>query len=235
MSILFMVLVLGWQGGQTETKPDENPDVKKISYILGYQYGDYIRKQKVEIDTDELLAGILDAAEGKPRYEAAEMQKAMRAFQSGLQKKHQADRVKSLEKNLKEGKAFLAENKAKPGVQTLESGLQYKVLTAGTGPKPKLDDSVTVHYRGSFLNGKEFDSSHRNNKPANFKVKQVIPGWIEALQKMEVGSKWMLYIPSDLAYGPQGYGQAIPGNAALVFEIELLGIGEETQTKTENQ
>jgi FKBP-type peptidyl-prolyl cis-trans isomerase FklB len=130
------------------------------------------------------------------------------------------------EKNKAEGEAFLAENKKKEGVKTLPSGLQYKVIKAGTGKKPKVTDTVTTHYRGTLMNGTEFDSSYRRGQPVSFQVNGVIPGWTEALQLMEEGAKWQLFIPSNLAYGERGAGRDIGPNATLVFEIELLSIEE---------
>ena len=123
-------------------------------------------------------------------------------------------------------KAFLAANKKKPGVVTLPSGLQYKVLKEGTGKSPKVTDTVTVHYRGTLIDGTEFDSSYRRNEPATFEVGQIIPGWVEALQLMKTGAKWQLFIPSELAYGEQGAGSQIGPNSVLLFEVELLSIGE---------
>jgi FKBP-type peptidyl-prolyl cis-trans isomerase FklB len=128
------------------------------------------------------------------------------------------------DKNQKEGEVFLAENKKKKGVVTLPSGLQYHVITAGTGKIPKATDTVTTHYRGTLIDGTEFDSSYKRGEPASFPVNGVIKGWTEALQLMKVGSKWQLFIPSNLAYGPQGAGQVIGPSATLIFEIELLSI-----------
>jgi FKBP-type peptidyl-prolyl cis-trans isomerase FklB len=128
------------------------------------------------------------------------------------------------DKNQKEGEVFLAENKKKKGVVTLPSGLQYRVITAGTGKIPKVTDTVTTHYRGTLIDGTEFDSSYKRGEPASFPVNGVVKGWTEALQLMKVGSKWQLFIPSNLAYGPQGAGQVIGPNATLIFEIELLSI-----------
>jgi FKBP-type peptidyl-prolyl cis-trans isomerase FklB len=130
------------------------------------------------------------------------------------------------ENNRKEGEAFLAANKTKEGVVTLPSGLQYKVLTAGTGPKPTAADTVVCNYRGTFINGTEFDSSTAHGEPSTFPVGRVIPGWTEALQLMPVGSKWQLFIPSNLAYGQKGAGDDIPPNTTLIFEVELLSIQE---------
>ena len=138
-----------------------------------------------------------------------------------------AEAMKSLEeKNKKDEETFLADNEKKEGVKTLPSGLQYKVIKAGTGKKPNLTDTVTVHYRGTLVDGTEFDSSYRRGQPATFPVKGVIPGWTEALQLMEVGSKWQLFVPSNLAYGERGAGRSIEPNATLIFEIELISIQE---------
>ena len=142
------------------------------------------------------------------------------------QQKMMAEQQKKDEASQAEGKAFLAENGKKAGVVTTATGLQYAVLKAGTGPKPTADQTVKVHYKGTLINGKQFDSSYDRGEPAQFPVNQVIPGWTEALQLMPVGSHWKLWIPSDLAYGPQGAGSDIPGNSTLVFEVELLEIAK---------
>jgi FKBP-type peptidyl-prolyl cis-trans isomerase FklB len=141
-----------------------------------------------------------------------------------FQKEMMAKQSEVAKKNRAEGEAFLAENKKKEGVKTLPSGLQYKVIKAGTGKKPKSTDTVTVHYRGALINGAEFDSSFKRGQPATFLVSKVIPGWTEALQLMEVGAKWQLFIPSSLAYGEQGAGSDIGPNATLIFEVELVSI-----------
>jgi FKBP-type peptidyl-prolyl cis-trans isomerase FkpA/FKBP-type peptidyl-prolyl cis-trans isomerase FklB len=159
----------------------------------------------------------------KPRISEEDAAKVSTEFQTAMQKK-QEDKQKSLsETNGAEGIKFLADNKAKEGVQTTASGLQYKVITAGTGVKPKATDTVKVHYTGKLVNGTVFDSSVKRGEPVEFPVNGVIPGWIEALQLMPQGSKWELYIPSDLAYGPAG-NQGIPPASALIFEVELLEV-----------
>ncbi|HEX8765628.1 MAG TPA: FKBP-type peptidyl-prolyl cis-trans isomerase, partial [Candidatus Acidoferrum sp.] len=151
-------------------------------------------------------------------------QETLKALQAGM-RKAQDDKANQLgEANKKEGEEFLAANKTKEGVTTLPDGLQYKILQEGSGPKPTASDSVTVNYRGTLLNGTEFDSSYKRGQPATFSVGQIIKGWNEALQLMPVGSKWQLFIPSDLAYGARGAGRDIGPNAALVFEVELLSI-----------
>ena len=141
-------------------------------------------------------------------------------------KKREEEQKKLAEKNAKEGEAFFAENKKKEGIVTLPSGLQYKVIKEGDGPTPKATDTVSVNYKGTFIDGTEFDSSYKRNQPATFKVKGVIPGWVEALQLMKVGSKWQIFIPASLAYGDKGAGNVIGPNATLIFEVELLSIDE---------
>jgi len=156
----------------------------------------------------------------------AEAQAALAELQAEVRKKQDAEAQAAAEANMKEGEAFLADNKTKEGVVTLPSGLQYKILTPGTGPKPTASDTVVCNYRGTFINGTEFDSSYKRGQPASFPVGQVIKGWTEALQLMPVGSKWQLFIPPDLAYGQRGAGGAIGPNATLIFEVELLSIKE---------
>jgi FKBP-type peptidyl-prolyl cis-trans isomerase FklB len=153
-----------------------------------------------------------------------DLNKTMKDFQAGLRAKQAKARKMAAEDNRKEGVAFLAENKKKEGVVVLPSGLQYKILKKGAGKKPKEADTVEIHYRGTLINGTEFDSSHRTGEPATFKVSAVVPGWREALKLMPVGSKWQLFIPPQLAYAERGAGREIGPNATLIFEVELLGI-----------
>jgi FKBP-type peptidyl-prolyl cis-trans isomerase len=198
------------------------------SYALGVDFGRKLRQQPVEVDTDLLAQGFLDALAGeKTLLTEEELQGALAAVQNrlrALQVKEQADQRRELaEKNRKEGLAFLAENKTKEGVVTRESGLQYRVLTAGDGARPTLRDTVVCHYRGTLLDGTEFDSSHGREKPGTFPLNRVIKGWREALQLMPVGSKWQLFIPPRLAYGVRGT-RGVGPNATLVFEVELLSI-----------
>ena len=155
-----------------------------------------------------------------------EAARVMQAFQQSAQAAREKRAREAAEKNKKEGEAFLAANKKKPGVVALPSGLQYKVLKEGTGKSPKATDMVTVHYRGTLIDGTEFDSSYSRNEPATFEVGQIIPGWVEALQLMKAGAKWQLFIPSELAYGEQGAGPQIGPNSVLLFEVELLSIGQ---------
>ena len=206
----------------------------KVSYSIGLDIGKNFKKQSMDIDPDLLARGLKDAmAGGKTLLTEEEVRTIMPAFQKEMQAKADA-RAKELgDRNMKEGENFLAGNKKKEGVDTLPSDLQYKIITAGNGEKPKSSDTVTTHYRGTLIDGTEFDSSHKRGQPASFPVTGVIAGWTEALQLMPVGSKWQLFVPSNLAYGPRGAGQMIGPNATLIFEVELLSIqaGEKAPEK----
>ncbi|MCI0409494.1 MAG: FKBP-type peptidyl-prolyl cis-trans isomerase [Acidobacteria bacterium] len=195
---------------------------ERLSYALGVDLGKRLRNQSVEVDLDVLIQGLKDALSGS---KALLTEKAVRAAVNELQNELRRRQIaeKPL-KNEKEGEAFLAENKAKEGVVTLESGLQYTILKAGDGNKPTIDDTVVCHYRGTFIDGTEFASSYKNNRPASFAVKRVIKGWSEALQLMPVGSKWQLFIPPNLAYGERGAGRGIGPNATLMVAVELISI-----------
>jgi len=196
----------------------------KISYAVGMSIASSIRRQPVDVNPDVLAQGLKDAFEGKAKMTEEESRAALMQLQTELQAKA-AEKAKAAEEaNKKEGDAFLAANKSKEGVKTLPSGLQYKVIKEGTGPKPSASDTVTCNYRGTLINGTEFDSSYKRGQPASFPVSGVIKGWTEALQLMPVGSKWALYIPPDLAYGARGAGGDIGPNATLLFEVELLSI-----------
>lgn len=196
----------------------------KVSYIIGTQIAQSIKRQNVEVNFEPLTWGLKDALEGKPlKLTKEEIQKVYTAFQQRMRAKQAAERKKQAAENLTKGKAFLEANKTKEGVKVLPSGLQYKVIKEGTGETPTADDKVKTHYRGRLLDGTEFDSSYKRNKPAEFAVKGVIKGWTEALQLMKTGAKWELYIPADLAYGERGR-PSIPPNSVLIFEIELLEI-----------
>ena len=199
----------------------------KVSYIIGIDLGKNFQKQAIDVDADILAQGIKDGVSGaKLLLSEQEIRETLAAFQVEMMAK-QAGLAKSRgEKNKKEGEAFLAENQKKEGVKTLPSGLEYKVIQAGTGKSPKLSDEVTVHYRGTLIDGTEFDSSYRRGKPENLPVNGVIPGWTEALQLMQVGAKWQLFIPPSLAYGERGAGRDIGPNATLIFEIELISVQE---------
>jgi FKBP-type peptidyl-prolyl cis-trans isomerase FklB len=187
--------------------------------------GNNLKKQSIDIDPEILLKGVKDALSGeKPLMTEQEIRETVVAFQKEVKMKQEEMAKKAGEKNKKEGDAFLAENKKKEGVKTLASGLQYKVIKAGTGKKPKLTDTVTTHYRGTLIDGTEFDSSYRRGQPVSFPVNGVIPGWTEALQLMEEGAKWQLFIPPQLAYGEQGAAPAIGPHATLIFEVGLISL-----------
>lgn len=198
---------------------------EKISYVLGREIGNSFRESPVEIDFDIFIQGMRDTLKGRESLlDADETGQIKQEFSRQVQERRQTQMAALSEKNRADGEAFLAANKNKEGVVTTESGLQYKVLKKGNGPKPQDNDRVTVHYRGKLLDGTEFDSSHKRGKPATFQVSGVIRGWTEALQLMNVGSEYRLFIPSDLAYGNRGAGRQIGPNAMLIFDVELLGI-----------
>ena len=197
----------------------------KASYAIGLNIGRGMRKDAVDIDPNILSRGLKDGlAGGKPLLTDEEAKTALMVLQSDVRKK-QADKMLMVgETNKKEGEEFLAANKPKEGVVTLPSGLQYKILKEGAGPKPSATDSVVCNYRGTLLNDTEFDSSYKRGQPATFPVGGVIKGWTEALQLMPVGSKWQLFVPSELAYGQRGPSPEIGPNSTLIFEVELLSI-----------
>ncbi|MGI1679582.1 MAG: FKBP-type peptidyl-prolyl cis-trans isomerase [Cellvibrionaceae bacterium] len=203
---------------------------QKISYIFGLNIARSFSQQDIILDVDSLTLALEDVyAEKDPRLTEEDIQGIMQAFQQEQQSKmaaQQAERQKEMEAageaNKKAGEEFLTANASKEGVVSLESGLQYKEITAGTGPKPTAEDTVTVHYRGTLIDGTEFDSSYSRNEPATFPLQNVIPGWTEGLQYMSEGSKFEFYIPSDLAYGPGGSGPVIGPNSTLIFEVELI-------------
>ncbi len=192
-------------------------ELNKVSYVIGTQIAQNFKRQDIEINIESLMWGIKDAMEGR---ELALSQDESRQVMLNFQMRMTA---KLTAKNLTEGIAFLEVNKAKEGVQVLPSGLQYKVIKEGTGKIPTVNDKVKTHYRGTLINGTEFDSSYKRNKPAEFPVTGVIKGWTEALLLMKQGSKWELYIPPNLAYGERGR-PGIPPNSTLIFEIELLEV-----------
>ncbi len=199
---------------------------QRHSYAYGSLFGEQMTKRFSDLELELFIRGIRDAAgDGKPLMNRQEALGVIQEYKQKANKERQAVAAVAGTKNIEEGKAFLAANGKKDGVITLPSGLQYKVLTAGTGAQPSASDTVETHYRGTLLDGTEFDSSHSRGKPAAFQVNRVVKGWQEALQLMKVGGKWQLFIPSDLAYGERGAaGGKIGPNAALIFEIELLSI-----------
>jgi len=200
---------------------------QKASYSYGVDVATRLKQQGIELDVNALNRGIADAYNGAELAldDEARMQ-AKTAFQTELRDAMIRKQSEIAEKNLAAGKAFLEENAKKPGVITTESGLQYKVITSGDGKQPTASDTVTTHYRGTLIDGREFDSSYKRDKPASFPVKGVIKGWTEALQLMHVGDKWQLFIPSELAYGESKRSELIQPNSTLIFEIELLDVKE---------
>jgi FKBP-type peptidyl-prolyl cis-trans isomerase len=197
---------------------------EKNSYMLGINLGKQLKQNEVEIDYDVYMRGLKDSMTGKELMNEEQFREAMTAFQQELRERTMAKRKADSDKARKTGEDFLAENKKKEGIITTASGLQYKIETKGTGKVPTAADTVVCHYRGTLVDGTEFDSSYKRGQPAEFPVTGVIKGWTEALQLMPVGSKWKLFIPSGLAYGDNGSPPKIPGGAALIFDIELTDI-----------
>jgi FKBP-type peptidyl-prolyl cis-trans isomerase len=220
----------------TNAAPKLSPEEMKnsMSVAIGTDIGRNLKRGGVELDMEVLTSALKDAmAGGTPKLTDPQIQEAIGNYRKESMAKRDEERRKTAEKNKKEGEAFLAENKKKPGIQTMEvklangttAEMQYKVITEGKGDIPKTNDTVTANYRGTLVSGKEFDSSAKHgSKPFKFQVTRVVRGWTEAVQKMPVGSKWELYLPSTLAYGDNGYGPTIEPGATLIFEMELTGI-----------
>lgn len=199
----------------------------KLSYSIGVDLGNYLANMKDKLDLDVIKNGIDDGFTGAlPKLTPEEMAAVQELFAADMQAEQAAKLAEMLEKNSAAGAAYLAENKKKDGVKVTESGIQYEVLKAADGPKPTIDQTVKVHYVGTLVDGTEFDSSVARDEPAVFPVGQVIPGWSEAVQLMQVGSKYRVVIPSELAYAEQGAPPVIEPNSVLIFEIELLSIEE---------
>jgi FKBP-type peptidyl-prolyl cis-trans isomerase FklB len=198
---------------------------EKVSYCIGLETGKNLKRQFSDMDFDLLQKGFEDGiSDAAAKLVPEEIESIMQALRQQVEQQQRQFFAKVSEQNRKEGEAYLEENKQKEGVQVLKSGLQYKVIQPGTGPKPTPADVVSVHYRGSFINGSIFDSSYERGKPQVFPVNRVIPGWSEALQHMQVGDKWQIVIPHYLAYGEAGFGNEIGPCTTLVFEMELIGI-----------
>ena len=222
-------------GGSSATLKTESDSV---SYAIGMNMGKGIKQDSLDINPDLIAAGIRDAMADKPKLTDSVAQQALMAFQQKMMVKAQEKMArqqdslnKAGEENKKKADEFMAANKSKEGVVTLPSGVQYKVITSGSGASPAAGDNVKVHYKGTLVDGTEFDSSISKGEPATFNVSGVIPGWSEALQKMKVGDKWMLFIPPDLGYGMNPPpGSKIPPGSALIFEVELLEIPKGSDT-----
>lgn len=217
-------MVLATSLAFAQEKQELKTEKDKLSYAIGMDMGTGLKRNAIEVDADIIARGIKDVLSGsKPLMTNEEVRTVLMAAKQELQAKQQ-ERMKTLgEKNKREGEAFLAMNKKKKGVKVLPSGLQYKVITEGKGEAPKATDTVTVNYKGTLIDGTEFDSSYKRGEPATFPVNGVIKGWTEALQLMKEGSKWQLVIPAELAYGERGGGPIGP-NSVLIFEVELLSI-----------
>ncbi len=225
---LAVLLALPFGSSASELKTEK----EKFSYIIGYQIGFNLKREGSEVDISVLSKAIQEALDGKkPKLTQEEMQATMQAIQQRKVEKRKAQ----LEKNEKAGKAFLEANKKKPGVIELPSGLQYKIIKAGSGAQPKLEDTVTVNYKGTLINGKQFDSSYDRGQPATFPISGVIKGWQEALPLMKEGSKWEIYVPAKLAYGARGAGADIGPGETLIFEIELLKIEKKDEKGEEKK
>jgi len=220
-------------GTATVLKTDKDKRSYAIGLNIGAKVANELKAGGVDMDSAILARGIRDSlTNAKHLMTDEEVKASLTALETALREKARAEYEVMAAANKKEGDDFLAANKGKDGVQTLPSGLQYKVLKAGAGPKPAATDKVSCNYKGSFLDGKEFDSSERHGgKPVTFGVSEVIKGWTEALQLMPVGSRWQLFVPSDMAYGPRGAGQEIGPNKALIFEVELVSIEPKSEAK----
>jgi FKBP-type peptidyl-prolyl cis-trans isomerase FklB len=205
--------------------PAACPPMKDVSYCIGMKIGQDMKRQDIALSPDDFIEGLKNAlAGGKPRMGEAEMDQTLMAF-STYMKGHLMEKMKQIgEENQKKGDEFLAKNKTAAGVKTLPSGLQYKVLKEGTGKQPTATDTVTVNYRGTLLDGTEFDSSYTRKEPATLAVNEIIPGWTEALQLMKEGAKWQLFVPAGMAYGERGAGPVVGPNAVLIFEVELIKV-----------
>jgi len=205
--------------------PDQEGMLEKVSYFLGSDAIARLKKGGIDVQKDAYLQGTQDALEGKEtQFPREELEEALMTYQTQLQLKAAKEKEMTADNKSKEGAAFLEKNGKRTEVNTTASGLQYEVLTAGSGAKPTAEKSVTVHYTGTLLDGTVFDSSVQRGEPATFGVSQVISGWTEALQLMAEGSKWKLFIPSELAYGSKSPGPDIGPNSTLVFEVELLKV-----------
>lgn len=217
-------MAAGFTAGLMAADSPLKDEKDKLSYGYGMEIGKNMKRQGIEINPDLLAQGLKAALAGeKTLLTEEEVRQTMMAFQQKMQAQRAEKSKKEGEEHKVKGDEFLAANKKKEGVQTTPSGMQYKVITKGTGPVPKADDTVVTHYRGTLIDGTEFDSSYKRGEPAKFGVTQVIKGWTEALLLMPVGSKWQLFIPGELAYGPGGR-PGIPSNATLLFDIELISI-----------
>ena len=219
--VLLLTSGVGWAGGEL----DLNDERIKRSYSVGYQVGGDFSRQGMEINPEVLIKGIQDALSGtEPEMSEQEMRQTLVDLNKKVLALQKEKEMAFAERNSAEGKAFLDENGKKDSIKILSSGLQYEVIKGGTGAPPKATDTVTVHYRGTLIDGTEFDSSYSRNQPATFALNRVIKGWTEGLQLMKPGAKFLFFIPPDLAYGERGAGGTIGPNSTLIFEVELLSV-----------
>lgn len=228
MKKLIVAAIIGcWMGMEAQAADQSalKNEKEKVSYSIGLSLGRNWKNRDIEVDPELVLRGIKDVMDGKtPLLTEKEESQVLATYSAELRAKAEEKRKQLSEKNKKEGEAFFEKNKTAPGVVTLPSGLEYKVLTEGKGESPTTNDIVVVNYKGTLLDGTEFDNSYKRGQPATNSVRGYIRGWIEALPKMKVGSKWELFIPPQLAYGEFGHGRQIGPNSTLVFEVELLGV-----------
>jgi len=224
LTVLTVTLFFNNSSIAETTKIEDEKD--RVNYSLGYQIGGDLKRQGVELQSGLVVKGIQDAIAGNnPLMTPQEMRTVLVDLKKRIEKSEREKFLQDKVRNLAEGEAFLSENAGKEGIQVLSSGLQYRVVREGTGAAPKATDTVTVNYRGMHIDGTEFDSSFKRNKPASFQLGRVIRGWTEALQLMKEGAKWELFIPAKLAYGERGAGTGIPPNSTLIFEVELISVG----------
>lgn len=233
LSFFLLAASLVCQAREESPSADESKDKKdKISYSIGYDMGVRYKRILLNTNIESLLKGIRDAVNGiEPDMGQEELQKIMQNFFQDLRNKEEEKRKKLGEKNKKEGEIFLKENAQKEGVNVTKSGLQYKILREGTGPKPDPHDTVTIHYRGTLIDGTEFHDSYKSGEPVSFQLLKTFPGWAEALRMMKVGAKWKIFLPPDLAWGEDGLGDKVGPHAVIIFEIELLKTGPTDKEK----
>ncbi len=223
-AVLAMTILSACSQGQ-KGRVNLQTEMDSVSYAIGTDIGSNFKRSKLDsVNVDALAMGLRDALDSAMLFDEATVQQVVQGYMAKVQEKQMAAERAKGEENRLAGEQFLAENGKRTGVVTTPSGLQYEVITLGTGPKPVATDKVKVHYTGMLIDGSKFDSSVDRGVPATFGVGQVIPGWVEGIQLMPTGSKFKFYIPSDLAYGPQGAGEKIPGNSTLIFDVELLEV-----------
>lgn len=229
--LICLMLVAGQAVAEEKQQSELATDIQKLSYALGLDLGTYFKSLGEDFDLKALNRGLEDSYKGnKPLLTQEETAQIQQQFAQKQQEKQIKETLENITQNNKAAEDFMKENGTKEGVVTTESGLQYKVISQGEGPKPKAEDIVKVHYKGTLLDGTEFDSSYSRNEPAVFPLNQVIPGWTEGVQLMNVGSKYQLFLPPKLAYGDRGAPPVIEPGSMLIFEVELLGI-ETAQNK----